>query len=140
MENAWDAPRKGSASEFRGKPVLDACSLGERPARIPALIGVGVLDSQFPLQRRHSGGSGNPRVSRQVLRPSERHVLAVFHIGARRRAGKRGSRSEPAPLRNQKSYERTQHLTENKEGAFWEPSKLLKISYLAEITQQVFDK
>ena len=41
--------------------------------------------------------------------------------------------------RDSKYYEQTQHLIENKEGHFREPSNLLKISFLAEITQQVFD-
>ena len=39
-----------------------------------------------------------------------------------------------------KYYERTQHLIENKESVFWEPSKLLKNSVLFLITQQAAEE
>ena len=110
MENAWDALRKGSALEVLGRLVLEAYSVSGRPARIPALARMRVLDLQVPLQRRHSGGSGSagfkPAESTgfaQVLSPPEKHVLAVFRHGAGRRAGGAEARSEPAPFENPKN-------------------------------------
>jgi hypothetical protein len=67
-----------------------------------------------------------------------RHVLAVFHIGARRMAGG-AEAGRSLPLYDQKSYERTHYLVENKEEGFGEPNRSLKTKGLTQITQYIAD-
>jgi hypothetical protein len=175
MENTRDALRKGSASEvIVRKLVSGAYWFGRRPARIPALAGMRVLDlpargGNVPLQSRHSREAGESTSFTQVLSPpatwhghpghaevgrrkspnlpsastgwearATKHVLAVFHIGARRRAGS-AEAGRSLPFRNTKSYERTQHLIENKGHEFSEPSMYLKINQLSPEIQHVID-
>jgi hypothetical protein len=160
MENAWDALRKGSASEVLGKTRVGRLLFLQTPGSDPALAGMRVLDLAVELEgsapapsfRGSADRREDPRVSRQVLRPSAtwhghpghakvgtcksflpspstgwearatRHVLAVFQIGARCRAGgAEAGRSLPfSTIR--KSYERTRQLIENKREGFRNPS------------------
>jgi hypothetical protein len=66
MKNAWDALRKGSASEVLGKTCVGYLLVEQTPGSDPALAGVRVLD--LSAEREGSAlapsfrGSGSPRV------------------------------------------------------------------------------
>jgi hypothetical protein len=97
---------------------------GVCPAWAPASAGVTWLDLGTVLQRSHSRESGNPRVFTQALKPCPSEATGIY---------------SDFWIDNSKCYEQTQHVGENKDGVFEEPSIPLKTKALPSLTQHVID-